>query len=239
MQDFSESKVMDKRQSARLLIVDDNAYLRASLRQQFVVEGFYNIFDAGSSTSLETALKQSNPDLILLDIHMLNNNGVNICKRLRSQGFTNPILMLTSKNVEPDIIAGLEAGANDYITKPLRMTELLERIKALLKQLEASNETQFEFANLCFLPANKILYRNDSTLKVILTEKETAILKFLYRSFPDSVTKEEILFEVWGFQDGLTTHTLETHIYRLRQKINCLTKASLVVTTENGYGLAL
>ena len=239
MQGLSKRTSQESGNSSRLLIVDDDAYLRTSLRQQFVAEGFDNIFDVGSATGLNTALKEANPDLILLDIQMPDGNGVEICKRLRREGFVKPIIMLTAKNAESDIIEGLEAGANDYVTKPLRMGELLARIHTQLRQFKASDDARFELADLNFVPANKMLHKMECGRMQALTEKETTILKFLYRAFPESVTKDELLTEVWGLQNGLTTHTLETHIYRLRQKIGQLTKTPIVITTENGYRLEL
>ena len=239
MQGRSKRTSQESGNSSRLLIVDDDAYLRTSLRQQFVAEGFDNIFDVGSATGLNTALKEANPDLILLDIQMPDGNGVEICKRLRREGFVKPIIMLTAKNAESDIIEGLEAGANDYVTKPLRMGELLARIHTQLRQFKASDDARLELADLNFVPANKMLHKMECGRMQALTEKETTILKFLYRAFPESVTKDELLTEVWGLQNGLTTHTLETHIYRLRRKIGRLTKTPIVITTENGYRLEL
>ena len=239
MKDLSKRTSQESGNSSRLLIVDDDAYLRTSLRQQFVAEGFHNIFDVGSATGLNTALKEADPDLIVLCIQMPDGNGVEICKRLRREGFTKPIVLLTTKNAESDIIEGLEAGANDYVTKPLRMGELLARIHTQLRQFKASDDACFELADLNFVPANKMLHKIKCGRMQALTEKETTILKFLYRAFPESVTKDELLTEVWGLQNGLTTHTLETHIYRLRQKIGRLTKTPIVITTENGYRLEL
>ena len=239
MQGLSKRTSQESGNSSRLLIVDDDAYLRTSLRQQFVAEGFHNIFDVGSATGLNTALKKANPDLILLDIRMPDGNGVEICKRLRREGFAKPIVMLIAKNAESDIIEGLEAGANDYVTKPLRMGELLARIHTQLRQFKASDDACFELADLNFVLANKMLHKMECERMQALTEKETTILKFLYLAFPESVTKDELLTEIWGLQNGLTTHTLETHIYRLRQKIGRLTKTPIVITTENGYRLEL
>ena len=239
MQGLSNYISHDSGNSSRLLIVDDDAYLRTSLRQQFLAEGFQNIFDVGSVTGLNAALKDSKPDLILLDIEMPDGNGVEICKLLRSDGFIKPILMLTEKNAESDVIKGLEAGANDYVTKPIRIGELLTRIHTQLWQFKASDDAQFEMAGLNFVPANKMLYKIGCVRVQALTEKETTILKFLYRAFPESATKDELLTEIWGMQNGLITHTLETHIYRLRQKIGRLTKAPVVITTQNGYRLEL
>jgi DNA-binding response OmpR family regulator len=224
--------------SSRLLIVDDDAYLRATLRQQLAVEGFNDVFEVGFAADLDNVLSHANPDLILLDIQMPDGNGIDICQRLRRNGFAKPIVMLTNKGAEVDIVLGLEAGANDYITKPFRFNELIARIRTQLRQFRASDDARFEIGNLSFVPANKMLYEIGSDRMQALTEKEATILKFLCRAFSNDVTKDELLAEVWGFQNGVSTHTLETHIYRLRQKISRLTKKQLVLTIENGYRLA-
>ncbi len=239
MQGLSKRTSQVSVNSPRLLIVDADAYLRANLRQQFFAEGFQNIFDAGSVTGLNATLEDANPDLILLDLQMPDCNGVEICKRFRSNGFVKPIVMLTDKNAESDIIEGLKAGANDYVIKPIRMGDLLARINMQLRHFKVSDDVRFELAGLNFVPANKILYKIGCARTQVLTEKETKILQVLHCAFPDSVTKGELLTEVWGMRDGLTTHTLETHIYRLRQKIGRLTETPIVVTTENGYKLQL
>ena len=239
MQGLSEYNSTDLRNSSRLLIVDDDDYFRKSLRQQFVTEGFHNVFDVGSVTGLNVALKNANPDLILLDIQMPDGSGVDVCKRLRSDGFSKPIVLLTAKTFESDIIECLEAGANDYVIKPLRMGELLARIYTQLRQYKAADNVEFKLADLTFIPAKKMLHKTGCTRMQALTEKETKILQVLNRAFPVSATKDELLTEVWGMRDGLTTHTLETHIYRLRQKIWQLTKTPIVITTENGYRLEL
>ena len=216
--------------SSRLLIVDDDVYLRATLRQQLAVEGFNDVFEVGVVADFDNALSHANPDLILLDIQMPDGNGIDICRRLRRNGFAKPIVMLTAKGAEGDIVLGLEAGANDYITKPFRFNELIARIRTQLRQFRASDDARFEIGNLSFVPANKMLYEIGSDRMQALTEKEATILKFLCRAFSNDVTKDELLAEVWGFQNGVSTHTLETHIYRLRQKISRLTKKQLVLT---------
>ena len=238
MQVLSPSDGKEVVSSSRLLIVDDDAYLRATLRQQLAVEGFDDVFEVGVVADLDKVLSHANPDLILLDIQMPDGNGIDICQRLRRNGFAKPIVMLTAKGAEGDIVLGLEAGANDYITKPLRLGELIARIRTQLRQFRASDDARFEIGNLSFVPANKMLHEIGSERMQALTEKEATILKFLYWAFPNDVTKDELLAEVWGFQNGVSTHTLETHIYRLRQKISRLTKKQLVLTIEKGYRLA-
>jgi DNA-binding response OmpR family regulator len=147
--------------------------------------------------------------------------------------------MLIGKNPESEIVEGFEAGVSDYVTKPIRMGELLACIRTQLKQFRVLDDALFELADLNFSPANKTLHKMGCLRMQALTEKETTILEFLYREFPDSATKDQLLTEVWGMQNGLTTHTLETHIYRLRQKIRRLTKTPIVITTEKGYRLDL
>jgi DNA-binding response OmpR family regulator len=223
--------------SSSLLIVDDDAYFRATLRQQLLAEGFNDIVDVGVIADLDNVLSHANPDLILLNVQMPDGNGIDICQRLRRNGFAKPIVMLTAKGAEGDIVLGLEAGANDYIIKPLRLGDLIARIHTQLCQFRASDDAQFEIGNLSFVPANKMLHETGSDRMQALTEKEATILKFLYRAFPNDVTKDELLAEVWGFHNGVSTHTLETHIYRLRKKISRLTKKQLVLTIEKGYRL--
>ena len=238
MQVLSISDGKEEVSSSRLLIVVDDAYLRATLRQQLLVEGFNDVFDVAVIADLDNVLSHANPDLILLNVQMPDGNGIDICQRLRRNGFAKPIVMLIAKGAEGDIVLGLEAGANDYIIKPLRVGELSARIRTHLRQFRASDDAQFEIGNLSFVPANKMLLETGSDRMQALTEKEATILKFLYRASPNNVTKDELLAEVWGFQNGVSTHTLETHIYRLRQKISRLTKKQLVLTIEKGYRLA-
>ena len=224
--------------SAQILIVDADAYLRGTLREQLAVEGFNHLFEADILAHFDTTLKNANPDLILLDIQIPDRNAIEICQSLRRDGFAKPIIMLTTKGSEDDIVLALEAGANDYIAKPLRMGELLARIYIQLRQFLVLGDVQIEIGDLIFIPANKTFHEKKKKKVQKLTEKETTILKFLYQAFPDEVTKSQILSEVWGLQNGLSTHTLETHIYRLRQKINQINKKQLVLTTEKGYRLA-
>ena len=237
MQDMHIKNGKEASLSSRVLIVDDDAYLRATLRQQLSIEGFNDVFEVGVLAELDQALVHAKPDLILLDIQLPDGNGVDVCRRLRRNGFTKPIIMLTTMGAEKDIVTGLEAGANDYITKPLRMGELLARIKTQLRQFRSSDDARFEIGVLSFVPANKMLHETGSDRMQALTEKEATILKFLYRALPNDVTKDQILSEVWGFQNGVSTHTLETHIYRLRQKISRLTRNQLILTTPKGYRL--
>ena len=237
LQGLDGSAVWDNEPKGRLLVVDDDMILRTTLREQFEAEGFDQISEAGSLFEAFREVEERTPDLLILDIRLPDGNGVEICRKLRERGFEKPIIMLTGQNAEEDIISSLEAGANDYVVKPMRMGELLARVKSQLWQHKASDTARFSISGLSFIPANKLLKLADDSRKVILTEKEATILEYLYRAYPTCVSKEELLTEVWGFQNGLSTHTVETHIYRLRQKVKRLTKQPVIITTSTGYAL--
>ncbi len=222
----------------RLMLIDDDDALRLVLRQQFEQEGVSAIHEAASAQAAFDTIDDFAPDMLLLDVQLPDGNGFDICRKLRNRGFDKPILMLTGQDAENDIVQGLEAGANDYIAKPMRMGELLARMRTHLRQHKLSDDARFEISGLDFVPSQKTIAARDSGDKVVLTEKETMILKMLNKHAPDTVKREVLLSEIWGFQKGLSTHTLETHIYRLRQKLARLTPESVIDTAQDGYQLA-
>lgn len=224
--------------SSRLLIIDADPYMREIVRQQLAVEGFDNVIELGEFADFDKVFSNANPDLILLDVNLPDGNGIDICHSLRQKGFVKPIVMLIAKDAEDDIVPAFEAGANDYITKPLRLGELIALIRTQLHQFNASDDLRFKTGDTNFVLANKVLREIRTERMQALTEKEATILQFLHRAFPAGVTKEELLAEVWGFQNGISTHTLETHIYRLRQKIGRLTEKQIILTIEKGYRLS-
>jgi DNA-binding response OmpR family regulator len=176
-------------------------------------------------------------DLVIMDVGLPDMDGREAVKLMRKSGFKAPIIMLTGQDSESDTILGLEAGANDYVTKPFRFAVLLARIRAQLRQHEQSEDAVFMIGRYTFRPSAKMLV-DEKGGKIRLTEKETAILKFLYRAGEKVITRDVLLHEVWGYNSGVTTHTLETHIYRLRQKIERdPSKAELLVTEAGGYKL--
>ncbi len=238
MQDSPKNIETETGSTSRLLVVDYDPYLRSTIREQFVIEGFKEVFEVGVISDLDNILEIALPDLILLNTQFPGGNGVDICRHLRQRGFAKPIILMTSKGSEDDIVAGLKAGANDYILKPLRVDELLLRIRAQLREFKASDDARYEIGDLSFFPAKKMLLKIGTNRTQVLTEKEAMILKFLYQAFPDDVSKNQILGDVWGFQNGVSTHTLETHIYRLRKKISGLSRRQIVLTTVHGYCLS-
>jgi DNA-binding response OmpR family regulator len=238
MQDlFSKNDPFDNSQ-IRLLIVDGNDLLRAKLKDQLDAEGYSQVTSIANISELFQILPQSDPDIMLLDVNMPDGNGFDVCQQLRRNGFTKPILMLNDKDADDDFILGLEAGANDYISKPMRMDELLARIKLNLHQHRGSDDVWFQLGSLSFAPATKTLQHQETGQKQILTEKEALILKFFINIAPELVSKDALLRDVWGFRSGMSTHTVETHIYRLRQKIARITSDQIIRTTVKGYYLS-
>jgi len=165
-------------------------------------------------------------------------DGREVCRKLRAAGVACPIIMLTGATAESDTVAGLDAGANDYVAKPFRLGELMARIRVQLRQHEASEDAVFAIGPYSFQPGRKLLVDPAGRKKVRLTEKEAAILRFLYRAGESPVSRETLLGEVWGYNAGVNTHTLETHIYRLRQKMERdPANAVILVTAAGGYRL--
>jgi DNA-binding response OmpR family regulator len=174
---------------------------------------------------------------MLMDVGLPDIDGRELCRLIRRQGIKAPIIMLTARDGEADTILGLDAGANDYITKPFKISILLARLRAHLRQHEQSDDAVFTIGPYQFRPSAKVLIAGDSR-KIRLTEKETAILKYLYRAGNQMITRETLLNEVWGYNAAVTTHTLETHVYRLRQKIETdPSNADILVTVTGGYQL--
>ncbi len=221
----------------KILIVDDDEDLRDSLKDQLELHDEFDVVIADSATTGMDAAKSEHHDLVLFDVGLPDMDGREAVKLLRKAGINSPIIILTGNDSEADQILGLDAGANDYVTKPFKFAVLLARIRAQLRQHEQSEDAVFTIGPYTFKPASKILVNSDES-KIRLTEKETSILKYLYRSGEKVVTRDVLLHEVWGYNAGVTTHTLETHIYRLRQKIEKdPSNAELLVTEAGGYKL--
>ncbi len=221
----------------KILIIDDDDDLRESLSDQFALHDEFDSLAAENAAQGLELSKSERIDLILLDVGLPDMDGRESCKILRKNGFKSPIIMLTGQDSDADMILGLESGANDDVTKPFRFSVLLARVRAQLRQHEQSEDAVFTIGPYSFRPATKTLV-NDGGSKVRLTEKETSILKYLYRAGEKVVTRDVLLHEVWGYNAGVTTHTLETHIYRLRQKIETdPSNAELLLTEMGGYKL--
>ena len=221
----------------RIFLVDDDTELRQTLVDQLTHYREFEITEAGTACDALNMVKDAHVDLMILDVGLPDMDGREAVKILRKDGFKAPILMLTGHDTDSDEILGLESGANDYVTKPFRFSVLLARIRAALRQHDQSEDVVFTIGPYTFQPAAKLLESGEGS-KVRLTDKETSILKYLYRQGPKTISRDVLLKEVWGYNNRVTTHTLETHIYRLRQKIERdPTNARLLVTEEGGYRL--
>jgi len=221
----------------KILMVDDDDDLRTSLVEQLALHEEFDCTPVSCAAEAIDHVRSNHVDIVLLDVGLPDMDGREACRLMRKGGLKAPVIMLTGADSDSDTILGLEAGANDYVTKPFRFGVLLARIRAHLRQHEQSEDAVFKVGRFTFKPSAKVLV-DEAEKKVRLTEKETAILKFLYRTGVKTVGRDVLLHEVWGYNSGVTTHTLETHIYRLRQKIERdPSNAELLVTESGGYKL--
>ena len=223
-------------QRKQILIIDDDDDLRGALAEQIAAEPDLATEEAATGAAGLEAASARTPDLILLDLDLPDIDGREVCRRLRDADISAPIIMLTAQSSDEDTVAGLDAGADDYVSKPFRIAVLLARIRAQLRAHEQSEHAVFHIGPFEFRPAQKVLL-DAKGKKVRLTEKETSILKYLYRAGGQAIGREELLAEVWGYNAGVTTHTLETHIYRLRQKVEGESPEKLLITEAGGYRL--
>jgi len=229
----------------RLLLVDDDEMLREEMVAQFAMYEEFETVDVGTATAGIEAAKETCFDLIVLDVDLPDMLGTEACQLMRQAGVAAPIVMLTGNDGDMNEILGLNSGANDYVTKPFRFAVLLARLRAHLRSFEQSEDAVFQVGPYEFAPAFKKLTppKDENGVQprdIRLTEKETNILKYLYRAGGKPVGRDELLHEVWGYNSGVTTHTLETHVYRLRQKIEPQKgTATLLLTEPGGYRLEL
>jgi DNA-binding response OmpR family regulator len=220
----------------RVLLVDDDQMLRSSLAEQLAADASYTVVEAGSCAEGRARAAEGLYEFMILDIGLPDGDGRALCRELRDSGVSCPIILLTAAESDADTIEGLDAGANDYVTKPFRFAVLMARVHAHLRSHGHSEDAQYRIGPYTFRPSAKLLI-DEAAKKIRLTEKETNILKFLHRS-GETVPRETLLHEVWGYNPEVTTHTLETHIYRLRQKIEVDPgHARLLITESGGYRL--
>jgi DNA-binding response OmpR family regulator len=227
--------------SARpVLVVDDDAeFLKILVAHlefdgQFAATGVDTLAEANKRLSADCARF----DALLLDLKLPDGDGFNFCATLRRQGHQMPIILLTGLEGEDNIVRGLESGANDYVAKPFRIGELMARLRAQLRVFENNEHAVFSIGPFIFRPAAKLLMDEARNRRIPLTEKETLILKLLYRAGRSAVARDVLLNEVWGYRAVVTTHTLETHIYRLRQKLEPdPSNVRILLTERGGYRL--
>lgn len=221
----------------KILVVDDDQPLRDMLSEQLRLhEEFDSVVAATGIEGLNLA-KSDYFDIVILDVGLPDMDGREVCRLMRRAGVKAPIIMLV--DAEADAILDPDSGANDYITKPFRLGVLLARLRAQIRQHEQTDGATFPIGPYSFKPGAKLLVDGSTNKMVRLTDKETAILKFLYRAGNRVSSRNVLLNEVWGYNARVTTHTLETHVYRLRQKIERNPQQAQILMTEpGGYRLA-
>ena len=221
-----------------ILLVEDDEALRESLVEQLKLREEFETHAASSGGDALAQTKEQHFDLLILDVGLPDMDGRELCRLMRRADVKAPIIVLISADSDADTILALGSGANDYITKPFRLGVLLARIRAQLRQQDQSEDTIFNLGPYSFRPAAKLLLKPDENKKIRLTEKETSILKYLFRAGDAVIGRDELLNEVWEYNSGVTTHTLETHVYRLRQKMEPdPSNAQILVTEPGGYRL--
>jgi DNA-binding response OmpR family regulator len=226
------------RANCKILIVDDDAALRQSLAEQLQLHAEFETVGCETAGAARDIAARERFDAMLLDVGLPDLDGRELCRQLRADGVRAPIVMLTGADSEADTVLGLDAGANDYVTKPFRLGVLLARLRAHLRQNERSDDAVLTIGPYTFRPSAKLMVDASGRKKVRLTEKETAILRYLYHAGDRAIGRDTLLGEVWGYNAGVTTHTLETHVYRLRQKIERdPARAEILVTEPGGYRL--
>lgn len=220
-----------------ILIVDDDAAVRTLLAEQLAHGGEFAPAEATSLAEAERLVLASPPafDAILLDIGLPDGDGLGFCARLRQLGVREPILIVSGQAAEADVVRGLDAGASDYIAKPFRVRELLARLRAQLRNHENSDGATLRLGAFRFSAAARSL-TDGAGQRIRLTEKEAAILRFLHRAGPVAVARETLLAAVWGYNSRVSTHTLETHVYRLRRKLDD-PLGRIIATEGRGYRL--
>jgi DNA-binding response OmpR family regulator len=219
-----------------VLIVEDDESLRASLADQLALYEDYGSLAVGTAGEALEMIDKQRFDIVLLDIGLPDMDGRETCRLMRRHGLHAPVIMLTGMDSDADVILGLDSGANDYIVKPFRISVLLARIRAQLRQHEMSEDAAFSLGPYIFKPSVRRLINKNTEQEIKLSDKECAILKHLYRAGDAVVACDTLYSEIWGHSAPLTTHTLQTHIYRLRQKIEQdASKPQILKSEAGGY----
>jgi DNA-binding response OmpR family regulator len=222
-----------------ILIVDGDAKARADLGREMMRLG-YKVSGAATSETASLILSRAGrADLVLVESDLADMDGRDFVAGLRRRGVMLPVILLSDAGTEDDIVAGLDAGADDYVVRPLRIRELAARIRAQFRITMGRDDDDLQIGVLTFRPATRTAFHPFLAQPVRLTEKEAALLARLCRAEGRPVSRQTLLREVWGYSPSVSSHTVETHIYRLRRKIEGMPGAPpIVLSDEGGYRLA-
>jgi two-component system alkaline phosphatase synthesis response regulator PhoP len=220
---------------SKILVVDDEPDMVLGLKDNFEFEGHEVLTAADGVTGLEKA-RAHKPDLIVLDIMMPKLSGLEVCKTLRSEGFEGPIIMLTARGQEIDKVVGLELGADDYVTKPFSIRELLARVRAILRRSDGSKRrlSRYRFADV---ELDFETYRGTRAGQALdMSPREFELLRYLIERKGETVTRDRLLEDVWGYENYPSTRTVDTHIAKLRAKIGDSGSEPRYILTIHGSG---
>ena len=218
MRQQEKTKVTEAPRPARILVVEDEPNMVAGLRDNFEFEGYQVLSAMDGVAGLERALADS-PDLVILDVMMPRMSGLDVCKQLKAKRPAIPIIMLTARGQEVDKVVGLELGADDYVTKPFSIRELLARVKAVLRRAGSlpKDKDRYNFGEIEVNLRSCQVSRNGKSLDV--SSKEFDLLKYFLCHPGEALTRDRLLEDVWGYDKFPTTRTVDAHIVRLRQKL--------------------
>jgi two-component system, OmpR family, response regulator MprA len=223
-------------ESMRVLVVDDERAVRDSLRRALELEGYDVELAADGEEALERLAQNGEPDAVVLDILMPKMDGLEVCRRLRREGHRLPVLMLTARDEVENRVAGLDAGADDYVTKPFALEELLARLRALLRRTTSGSGEVLRFADLELDPKTREVRRDGEPIE--LTRTEFSLLE-LFLLNPRQVLTRSVIFErVWGYDFGFSSNSLDVYIGYLRRKTEAGDRPRLIQTVR-GVGYAL
>jgi len=218
----------------KVLIVEDEPDMILGLKDNFEFEGYEVLTATDGQSGLEKARKER-PDLVVLDVMMPRMSGLEVCKALRSEGFDRPIIMLTARGQEIDKVVGLELGADDYVTKPFSIRELMARVRAVLRRSEGKKRlARYRFGDVELDFEVYRATRGGESLD--LSPREFELLRYLIERKGETVSREQLLEDVWGYDSYPSTRTVDTHIAKLRAKIGDSGSEPRYVLTIHGLG---
>ncbi|MBW6478611.1 MAG: response regulator transcription factor [Bacteroidales bacterium] len=219
----------------KILLIEDEHGMAEGIKDALDLHGF-KVTHAGNAEIGEDLLETETFDLVLLDVMLPGRDGFEMCRLIRAKGLNLPVVMLTARNEEVDKVVGLEIGADDYVSKPFSMRELIARIKALLRRAHSNKQIpdMFSFGNVRVdFKTHKVFCSEEP---VILTGTEFAILKLLIEERPNVISRDKILNEIWGYTFCPDSRIVDTHILNIRKKLECEPRNPEYIKTHHGIG---
>lgn len=222
----------------KILVVEGDGTWQDSITTRLELHEGYAVLKAEDGETSLQIVKEQRVELILMEVDLPDYDGRELCRLMRRDGIKSPIVLVGGAASDADVILGLDSGASDYIVKPFKPSILQARLRAQIRQFEQSDDVTLPIRHYAFRPSTKILTDTETEKKIHLTDRETSILKYLYRMDNRPAARRTLLDEIWGYNAEVTTHTLESHIYRLRQKVEPdPSNVQILVTEPEGYRL--